>query len=228
MKSLFDRDSWLYRYLEKKATENVLHIPRTFEQISPKELITGDILNLYYHNSATEFHGRFRDAEFGRSDDPPYHTTIFFEHSPRQQYLLDTELLTTPSLLKEYTAKEKVRIDVIRYPISEVQREALYGFMESVAIKEPMYDVGGYGSFIDDFKWLRWVPWIKPSDKKPFCSENVTIGYHNVINYKISERQPVNTAPVDIQRFAILSKIPKLFTLQPGVSYQERQVSPGH
>ena len=222
MKNLFDRDGWLYKYLEKKATDNVAKIPRTFDTIMPKDLITGDILLYYYHNPATEFHGRFRDATWGRSDDPPYHANIFFEHSTRQQYVLDTELLTTPSILKEYTSKEKIRIDVIRYPISEVQQEMLYGFMEGVAIKEPLYDVGGYGSFMDDFKWLKWLPCIKPSDKKPFCSENVTLGYHDVAHYKISNRQPVNTAPVDLQLFALQSKEARLLTLQPGVSYQER------
>jgi hypothetical protein len=221
MKNIFDRKGWLYRYLETKATENVVHIPRSFEPIEPKDLLTGDIINFYYHNPMTEFHGRFRDAKWGRSDDPPYHTAMFFEHSSRQQYLLDTELITTPSLIKEYTSKEQVRIDIVRYPISSNQREALYGYMEEIAQNEPKYDIGGYGRFIDDFTWLKWIPWIDQSDKRPFCSEMVTGGY-DLIKYYISKRQPSDTAPVDIQLFSLESKEVKLYTLQPGVSYPER------
>lgn len=212
----------LKRRLQKFKKKGMIHVPTDIPRISPHELMTGDILKYFYGNKVTEFHGKYRRSELGRLDLVPFHSGMFYEHSKRQDYIVDPELRTTASLLTEYTHKSSYRIEIIRYPITDEEREALYQFATKAIEEERVYDVWGYGSFISDLPGLGWteklidkVSWLQPSKDNFFCSDFDASAYAECVkSCKITSRPPNKTAPVDILRYALKSRKAKRFLLK--------------
>ena len=187
-----------------------------YDRITKEQLMPGDILLFIYGNKLTEFHGRNRRKELGRSTLPPYHAAIVYDVTTDNYddriFILDPEIITGFSLLDEYTTKSSIRIDVVHYTCLIEQRQKIVDTIRTVGTKEGLYDVGGYGAFISQMPFLGWMKYIiRPSKTKFFCSDAVV--YCCEAGEVTISRQTNNyTAPVDIQLYAL--EYHKLFTLK--------------
>ncbi len=190
-------------------------IPKSFEPIKQKDLIPGDIPLIYYGNKTTEWHGRNRRVEFGRSSLPPFHATIVHGQGARGEVvLLDQELLGTASFLSEYTRRSSYRIDIVRPKSTHDQRVTVQDLIVDIANQELFYDWRGFAAFGSQMPFMSWMKIIKPSDKFFFCSDVVAYIWYKA-GVIISPRKNNFTAPVCIQLYSILfEEQSQIFTFQ--------------
>jgi hypothetical protein len=176
--------------------------------------VTGDILLFYYGNKLTEFHGHWRRKKLGRATIVPYHSAIVATNLPEEGrcFILDPEVTTSFSLLKEYTKKSSQRIDVIHPMAMREDLDKVATKIDELGTNEGLYDVGGYGAFISQMPLLNWVKYIiRPSKKKFFCSDAASFVWEDT-TLRVSPRGHDYTAPVDLLLYAM--KHPELLQLR--------------
>jgi len=182
-------------------------IPSEFPRITLNELLPGDAILFIGGNKLTEFHGKYRRKEFGRSDTPPYHEAMVYVVSQGIDpivMILDPVALTSFQDLNKYMKHKESRIDIIRYNLTDEQRKICQEAAEVMTSKVRIYDTKGYGAFISQMPLLGWVKHIiKPSETKFYCSDGVTYCIQDRAGYIVSPRDHNFTAPVDSQVYAI-------------------------
>ena len=191
-------------------------IPDAFNLITADRLLPGDAILFYHGNKLTEFHGKHRLTKYGRSTLPPFHAAVVYQVTDTEVWILDPEITTGFSSLREYLRRSGYRIDIIRYAMTDVQRLKCIEVMGKIGIEEGYYDVRGYGAFISQMPGLQWLKYIvRPSDKKFYCSDAVTYVLEMGAGIDVSPRDHDFTAPVDLQLFALANpKTCTLFTLK--------------
>jgi len=190
-------------------------IPDSFEPITQKELIPGDIPLIVHGNKTTEWHGRNRRVEFKRSTLPPFHAGIVHGQGARGEVvILDQELRGTASFLSEYSRRSSYRIDIVRPNSTPDQRAMVQDLLVDIANKELRYDWRGFAAFGSQMPYMSWMKIIKPSDKFFFCSDVVAYIWFTA-GVIISFRSHNFTAPVDIQLFPIIhNELGKIYTFK--------------
>lgn len=187
-----------------------LQIP-VFDKIEIKDALPCDILLFYYGNKLTEWHGRYRRKEFGRSELPPYHTAIVYDNNTNNDndadkiYICDPEITTSLSLLSEYTTKTAIRIDVFRYRKTVAQTLEVMKAMTQIVREEHKYDAKGCGFFLSQMPGCGWMKYIlpKPSETDYFCSDAVTYCMQERGGIQVSKYDHNRTAPIDNQLYGM-------------------------
>lgn len=183
-----------------------------FNKIEVSKLKPLDVLLFMHGTKITEWHGRNRRKEFGRSELPPYHAAIVYENinakgveEADNVFIVDPEITTSLSLLSEYTMKSSIRIDVFRYNYNVTQSHLVKAAMTEAVREERKYDGKGFGFFLSQMPYCGWLENIlpKPSEKDFFCSDAVTYFMQSRGGITISPRDHNKTAPVDIQLYGI-------------------------
>lgn len=186
--------------------KNRVIIEGEYPRINLVDLKVGDVVLFYYGNKLTEWHGRNRRAEFGRSENPPYHAAMVYsvDADNIEVVILDPGATTSLQSLSKYLVQTSKRIDIIRYPLTKEQRKECMLAANNLVKKLKIYDVKGYGAFISQMPYMNWFKYIvKPSEKLFYCSDAVTYCIQDRAGYTISPRNHNFTAPVDLQVYAI-------------------------
>ena len=206
----------------KKDKKCRVVISKNYKSIELNELLAGDILLFLHGNKLTEWHGRNRKKKFGRSTKPPYHAAIVYSvvqmiDGKPDVFILDPEISTSLSFLKEYLTKTSTRVDIVRFKATRVQRRKIQKKIKDIAFKEGLYDWKGYFAFASQMPFLGWLKIIKPSKKTFFCSDAVVHAVQKSTNIRVSPRGSNYTAPVDIQLYGL--QYHKLYTLKKQGEY---------
>lgn len=189
-------------------------IPNTFSKLSADKLIPGDILLHYGSNKLTIFHGRNRSKKYKRATRIPTHANIFRAYFDGRGLILDTELRSTLSYLKEYLNTGN-RIDVVRFTAQLGQRTQIVYNIDKLAEEEGRYDIMGYGFFLSQMPYMGWIERIiKPSKNRYFCSDAVTHCVQHKTNIMVSSRSNNHTAPVDLLLYGMQKHT--MYTLEGG------------
>lgn len=182
-----------------------------YQRIPLAQIPTASTILFYGGNKITELFGN-------RIYKHPYHPPAF--HAAL--YISDDTMLnvgkfkTLKSLSEEFASTR--RVDVITYDISDKRRAAI----ARAALKDITHPRVGIQlpdySFTD---YLRFgVKIFKPS-KKDFCSENVVELFEGE-GVKVSDLEPYNTAPWDLQEFAEANQpFCRLFTVHLGPDFPD-------
>jgi hypothetical protein len=175
-----------------------------YSRIKLSELLPGDCILFYYGNKLTEFHGRYRKKNLGRSTNPPYHAAMVYGVIGSDCIILDPAATTSLQSLSKYLVQNTKRIDIIRYNLTESQRNICQESARSLIKKLKLYDVKGYGAFISQMPGFGWFKYImKPSESKFYCSDAVAYCIQDRAGYQVSQKDHNFTAPIDMQLFAL-------------------------
>lgn len=178
-------------------------IPRCFDRIKVDKLITGDEVLFIGGTWLTEFHGKNRRKEFGRSDTPPYHAAVVYDKdSDGNVLILDQELNGTLGFIAEYLGKKELRIDIVRPTSTVAQRLLVKSKIKKLATQKGLYDCRGFLYFLKQMPYCGWLPMPKPSNKLYYCSDAVAEVWEET-GVQVSPRDNNFTAPVDLQCFGL-------------------------
>ena len=195
-----------------------IEIPESFKRITVKELKSFDILQYYFGNKLTAWHGQTgQHPKYGKTTIAPYHTNGVYDFGRlyNKTILMDTELRNTGSLLEnEYMTKKKTRIDVIRRINLTVEDKAqLAKLIEEELGNEKLYGVLRFASFAKRLSYVGWMfKWYKPSSSQVVCSGRWAKIYEKI--QKPISLYPYNeTIPNDITVYALKGPEAKVFEI---------------
>jgi hypothetical protein len=105
--------------------------------------------------------------------------------------------------MTKYLAQSSKRLDIVRYPLTDIQRVLVRQGINQIIKKTKLYDVKGYAAFISQMPYLSWFKIIKPSKNLFYCSDAVTYCLEEKAGVEVSPKNHDFTAPVDLQITAL-------------------------